>query len=134
MVTTDREVSTLPPHRCIVDDRGTCRGITIDDAPLREDEAARLAHIAGRVGTALAAAAYVGPFSIDAFAYRDADGQRRFHPLCEINARYSFGHVARALTERLGRTTLRVGNDEPPPGALMLVEADAGDPSRAWMQ
>ena len=134
VVTTDREVITLPPHRCIVDDRGTFRGIDIADVPLLSDEAERLAQVARAVGAALAVAAYHGPFSIDAFAYRDANGDRRFHALCEINARFSFGHVARALAERLGKNTLRVGNDAPPKDALLLVDSEPSDSSRAWMR
>lgn len=44
-----------------------------------------------RVAAALHAAGYFGPFGIDAFRWRDADGQTHFQPLSEINARYSMG-------------------------------------------
>ena len=39
--------------------------------------------------------------------------RRRFHPLCEINARHTFGHVAHALARRFGAT--RLGFGAPPP-------------------
>ena len=79
--------------------------------------------------------------AVDAFAYRDGDGTRRFHPLCEINARLTFGWIARALAARLG--TRRLGFGPPPDGALVLIGADesgrggnavadAGDGVTAW--
>ena len=52
-------------------------------------------------------AGYRGPFGVDAFVYREGD-ERRLHPLCEINARYTFGHVARALGTRFGVDSARV--------------------------
>ena len=48
---------------------------------------------------------------LDAFAH--AAG---FHAPCEINARYSFGHVTRALGAR------RLGFGPPPPGATATVQ------------
>ncbi len=55
----------------------------------REEEALRL-ELAG-VGRALHAAAYFGPFGVDAFLYRDLAGGLHFQPRSEINARYSMG-------------------------------------------
>ena len=47
-------------------------------------------HAAGAsAADALSRAGYVGPFCIDAFRWRDERGSDRFHPLCEINARYT---------------------------------------------
>jgi hypothetical protein len=43
------------------------------------------------VAVALFMAGYHGPFGIDAFAWQDAQGTRRFQPLSEINARFSMG-------------------------------------------
>lgn len=40
---------------------------------------------------AVTAAGYFGPFSTDAFRYRDDDGKLHFHALSELNARYSMG-------------------------------------------
>ncbi len=42
-----------------------------------------------RVAAALRDAGYFGPFGIDGFSWRDERGTDRFHPLSEINARYS---------------------------------------------
>jgi len=54
---------------------------------LARSDDARLLEAAERAGVALAAAGYTGPFGIDAFHYRDADGRVRLNPLSEINAR-----------------------------------------------
>src|SRR5262249_6086397 len=63
-------------------------------APLREVAAAAARRVAVQTG-------YCGPFAIDAFIYRDGSAVR-LHPLCEINARYSFGWIAHGLARRLG--------------------------------
>jgi hypothetical protein len=47
----------------------------------------RLVEAAERAGSALATAGYTGPFGIDAFHYRGADGRVQLNPLSEINAR-----------------------------------------------
>ena len=39
-------------------------------------------------------AGYFGPFGVDAFAWEDELGARRFQPRCEVNARYSMGWAA----------------------------------------
>ena len=115
-----------PPHGLVTDARGGFTGIDLAPPPLSEDEAARLAEVAAAVGAALARAGYAGPFGIDAFVYDDA-GVRRLHPLCEINARYTFGHVARALGAS------RLGFGAPPPGATVLVAPAPDDPVTAWV-
>ncbi|MBM4359179.1 MAG: hypothetical protein FJ096_13820 [Deltaproteobacteria bacterium] len=46
-----------------------------------------------RVGRALAAAGYVGPFNVDAFRYVVA-GEAKLNVRCEINARYTMGWAA----------------------------------------
>ena len=56
---------------------------------------------ARRVAEALAGTGYRGPFGIDAYVHRNREGREALHPLGEINARLAFGHVARALAERL---------------------------------
>jgi hypothetical protein len=81
-------------------------------------------------GALLAEHGYAGPFAVDAFAYRDCDA-RKFQPLSEINARFSFGWIARALAQRSGATQLGFG--EPPPGATTLI-APAGDRVAAWIR
>jgi hypothetical protein len=49
------------------------------------------------VAAALRRAGYLGPFGIDAWRYRRDDGALILNPLGEINARMTFGLVARAL-------------------------------------
>jgi len=81
------------------------------------------------VGAALFAAGYTGPFAIDAFVHRGAGG-RALHPLCEINARYTFGWIAHALRRRLATT--RLGFTPAPPGATTLI-APGADHVTAWI-
>lgn len=99
------EVRVEPPHAIHTDPRGGFRGIGLERPPLEAAEHDQLLVTAERVAHALQQAGYRGPFGIDAFVYRDR-GERRLHPLCEINARYTFGHIARALGEQLGVTRL----------------------------
>ena len=47
--------------------------------------------VLARVAVALAGSGYFGPFGIDAFTYRNADGTVALQPRSEINARYSMG-------------------------------------------
>ncbi len=122
-------VTVLPPHALRVDARGTFLGIDLDAPPLLEPERRALETAVRAAGAALARLAYTGPFAVDAFAYVDGD-VRRFHPLCEINARYTFGWVARALHERLG--IRRLGFSSPPGGAIVLV-APRDDGVCAWV-
>jgi hypothetical protein len=94
-------------HRQFVDSEGRFRGIELAalsqgiDGP--EDFASRLllATAVMQTGEALQRAGYRGPFGIDAFVHRAADGSTALHPLCEINARMTFGLVARTLVDRL---------------------------------
>jgi hypothetical protein len=60
---------------------------------------------ADRVAHALREAGYRGPFGIDAFRWRDAAGAVHLHPLCEINARLTFAHIAHALGRNLFPTS-----------------------------
>lgn len=99
------EVRVEPPHAIHTDPRGGFRGIGLERPPLEAAEHDQLIVTAERVAHELQEAGYRGPFGVDAFVYRDR-GERRLHPLCEINARYTFGHVARALGSRLGVTRL----------------------------
>jgi hypothetical protein len=103
----------LGVHRLEVDGAGRFRGVEIEsEAPeaaagdppgafLSPREDAILRDIVERVGARLAARGYTGPFGIDAWRYRDANGRSAFQPLGELNARMTFGLVARALLERL---------------------------------
>ena len=127
-VGADGVVEAQPPHALLVDARGGFTGIDLEEPALEPAERARLGELVAAAGAALAARGYAGPFAVDAFAYR-VGGARRFHPLCEINARLTFGWIARALAARLG--TRRLGFGPAPEGAMVLIE-DAGDGVTAW--
>jgi hypothetical protein len=127
VVEADGIVVAYEPHTLLSSPRGGLLGIDLTLPPLTPSEREQLSVAVAAAGAALAALAYTGPFAVDAFAYRDASGARRFHPLCEINARYSFGWLARALAARLGAR--RLGFGPPPPGATELVGPPPGAPA-----
>jgi hypothetical protein len=121
------DVAVLPPHRSLTDARGGFLGIEL--GPIDPALADPLAAVARAAAAQLhARTGYRGPFAIDAFVHRDG-GAPRLHPLCEINARYSFGWIARGLARRLG--IRRLGFDAPPPRATVLI-APADDRVTAW--
>jgi hypothetical protein len=93
------------PHEILNGPRGNFYGIELRPTVLEVGEHDFLVTTAERVAQHLADAGYRGPFGIDAFVHRIA-GERRLHPLCEINARHTFGHVARALDHRFGTSRL----------------------------
>lgn len=108
-------VQTVGLHRQRVDDRGRFRGVDVplampapgDDGgieaalALRPGEAAALRAAHAGAGERLAALGYRGPFGVDAWRWRGADGVERWHALGEINARLSVGLVARVLVDRV---------------------------------
>lgn len=124
-------VTMQSPHGLVVDARGGFVGIDLAPPALERSESARLAEQVLAAGAAIARTGYAGPFAIDAFAYRDGSGARRFHAPCEINARYSFGFIAHALLGRFGKARLGLAG-EPPLGARTLV-ANTGDGVTAWI-
>ena len=131
-VAADGTVTLRPPHRGLVDAGGVVRGIALDGgAALEPAERDQLAAAARAAGQALAAASYAGPFVVDGFVHGDA-GRRALHPMCELNARLTFGLVARAWADRLGAPiTLGLGGPRPG-GARPLVLDDTGAPA-AWI-
>jgi hypothetical protein len=92
-------------HRLLVDALGGFRGIELRgefagiDLPPEERET--MAQTLSGTAEALLRAGYVGPFGIDAWRHRLPDGIVAFHPLGEINARMTFGLMARALVDRV---------------------------------
>ena len=102
-----------PPHTLLCDARGTFVGIDLTPPVLSRVHREQLERAVEASGGALAAMGYDGPFTVDAFVWGDGT----LHAPCEINARHSFGHVARAL----GGT--RLGFGPPPPGATMLIDS-----------
>jgi len=127
MVHAGGAVTAEAPHGLITDARGTFLGIDLSPPPLEDHERARLAGYVAAAGPRLAALGYAGPIAVDAFI---AGPDRRLC-VCEINARYSFGWIARAFQSRLGIT--RLGVTPPPAGARSLI-APGGDGVTAWIQ
>lgn len=133
-VAPDGEVRLLEPHRIVTDPRGGFLGIELSPRldrgiaePLCGVARAAAARLAGQIG-------YRGPFAIDAFVHHNphaapGNAAHLLHPLCEINARHSFGWIAHALARRLGAR--RLGFDAPPPGATVLI-APGPDRVTAW--
>lgn len=96
--------------RTVVDARGAYRGHQLgppelglsreEAAPLTRFPNGGLAGLARRLHRSARAAVRSGPVGIDLFVER-RDEQFSLQPLCEINARYTMGHVAAALRRRL---------------------------------
>jgi hypothetical protein len=113
-------VTAAPPHTLLCDARGGFLGIDLAEPPLAREHRAQLDAFVAAAGDALAALPYSGPFTVDAFVHPGG-----LHA-CEINARHTFGHVARALGARV------LGFGPPPAGAHVLVAPTADDPTTAW--
>jgi hypothetical protein len=105
-VATDAGAAEVAFHDLDNTARGDFRGIA-SPATLDAAESARFAWTVAEVGSALASAGYRGPFGVDAFRWKEARGAAHFHPLCEINARLTFGRVARALAAKILAATGR---------------------------
>lgn len=125
----DGRVVAAAPHTLLSDSRGGFLGIDLTPPSVHPDDRLVLANAVEAAGSALHCLGYAGPYTVDAFIYRDGDAQI-LHPVCEINARYTFGHVARALGARLGTRVLGFG--PAPEGARVLVAPTADDPVTAW--
>ncbi|MEO8844562.1 MAG: hypothetical protein ABI591_14255 [Kofleriaceae bacterium] len=108
------------PHGLLNGPNGSFHGIDLAPPRLELAEHDRLLIVAESAGVALQQAGYRGPFGIDAFVY-GTGYERRIHPLCEINARHTFGHVAWALGRRLGITRLGFDPAMPPDGRPLLT-------------
>jgi hypothetical protein len=106
--------------------RGDFRGIG-SPAALEPAESVLLAATAAEAGRALAKAGYRGPFGIDAFRWKDAQGGQRFHPLCEINARLTFGRVARTIASKVLAATSRAATT---PWRFRVGDAKEFEPAR----
>jgi hypothetical protein len=100
----EQRVRWLGSHRQLIAGAGRFEGVVLEaDGPsLAPAMAERLEEIAREVGERLRRDGYRGPYGVDAFVYRQLAGGLALQPLCEINARLSFGHVARLLAERIG--------------------------------
>lgn len=142
-IVTDTAVVPGPVHRLVTGADGRFRGI----ARLRPSGpptplAAALARWLPLVGARLQAAGYRGPYGIDGYAGRDAQGEAHIVAVGEVNARMTFGHLAACLFEACGedaRTFQRLGLGAVAPaslpaGALPLLMAPDGGRVIAWLQ
>ncbi len=120
------DVRIEAPHGILADARGTFLGIDLVPPPLFPAEVERLTGFVAAAGAHLRTLGYQGPIAVDAFVA----GTERMLCVCEINARYSFGWVARGLARRYGAT--RLGFSAAPTGARVLI-APGGDGVTAWI-
>lgn len=131
-------VEQRAPHTLLTNARGGFLGISQLPPPLSDAQRAQLTHTVSAAGAALHRAGYTGPYNLDAFLYRAASGELRLRPLCEINARISFGWVAAALAERHGFSELGFGAPPPDaskPATLLVAPEQPDDPrgdGAAW--
>lgn len=126
------------PHGLLVDPEGRFLGIRVPAAePERWATAA-----AETVRAALGHEGWRRPFGLDLYRVREADGRARV-VLSEVNARLTFGHVARALAARAvaagalaaqAAMVLRFGRGAPPPGTIPLLLPGGRDGACAWME
>lgn len=135
-------------HRSFTANRGVFVGADLRAAfagihDLDAGERRRLEEVFDSVARALAGAGYRGPFGIDCWRYRQPSGEPAFHPLGEINARMTFGMVARALADRvcgpLGidpeeTVCLRWGNDAPADAVPLLHRGASPRSLAAWLR
>jgi hypothetical protein len=136
----DADVTLLAPHRQLTDARGGFLGIDVSPltdprSDLPADTVDRLRTVAHAAATQLAArTGYRGRFSVDAFTYRTASGPA-LHPLCELNARHTFGWIAAALSRRLGARQLHFTTptaDGPTISGATVLIAPGADGVVAW--
>jgi hypothetical protein len=131
VVGDDGAITLAAPHRLHVEPGGGFAGITIGPDPEVAAHADALALAAHAVGDALAARGYRGPFVVDAFVHLDR-GSHRLRAVVEINARLTFGWIARAWADHLGDGTLMLGRGAPPADATALLLPGADDDTSAW--
>ncbi len=82
----------LEPHRIVNNSSGVFQRVE----PLTNAPPTDLRATAEAAGQALADRGYRGPFGVDSYTYRTTDNRQAFHPMSEINARLTFGHVFHA--------------------------------------
>ncbi|CAN5435163.1 hypothetical protein BH11MYX1_BH11MYX1_51030 [soil metagenome] len=123
-------LTALPPHRRLPSAQSGFDGIKLGDRDLAAPEYDQLMIAAEYAAGALHRAGYAGPFGIDAFAYDDA-GTRRFHPLSELDVRYTFGHIAHELGTRHGIESLVF--DRPTERGTTIVTSAYAHTPIAWV-
>ncbi len=140
----ERQVELLGLHSQRIGQAGRFQGVTIEpEGPrLAGDFAAEALTTARQVGERLRRDGYRGPFAVDSFLYRNEAGRSRLNPLCEINARMSFGLLAHLLAEAVtGKSEpctaeLRLATGElipNGPATVALLRPAPDQPTAAWL-
>ncbi|MCA8974458.1 MAG: hypothetical protein KDC98_07035, partial [Planctomycetes bacterium] len=107
----DGRCLTGRPTRLVTDANGAWVGSEVCGGETAELAASELRQLEGAhaiAARALGAAGYFGPFSTDAFRWRDERGQLHFNPLGELNARYTMGYFA-GLGDRQAQWLAMIG-------------------------
>lgn len=125
-------VTQRPPHTLLCNAHGGFTGIELRTPAMTVAERDQIIATVDTAGVALRALGYVGPFTIDGFFYQQQH-QRILAPLCEINARLSFGWVALAWTTRLGGSALQIAATAPT-AARVLLHPTPADPFAVWIE
>jgi hypothetical protein len=130
------KVSQRPPHQLLCNPHGGFAGIEIKTPTMTTTQRDLLTETVEKTGELLHHKGYQGPFTVDSFLYSSSGKtEQQIAPLCEINARLSFGWIALALTHRFGRSVLRVGAAKDlPSSALPLVLPTNDDSFCVWLQ
>lgn len=148
IVEDEQRWQLMSPHWLETDAAGVFRGIGVSDWPwprawgqglgdIVPEAVSRVRLAAEHVARFLAGSGYRGPFGIDSFVYREQHGALRVYPLCEINARLTFGLVAHALARNHGALRLRLRSDAAPaasPSIVPLLAAAPHEPTTAWLE
>ncbi|MDA8018003.1 MAG: hypothetical protein MPN21_11200 [Thermoanaerobaculia bacterium] len=129
-------------HRQVVDTSGGFLGIDWQAEEPSEVSvwSEQLGTTARTVGEALSREGYRGPAGIDVWAWRGEAGSVELNSLAEINARLSFGWVARQIGIRLDRTRvcLRLGSAQQLAAAGSRAEPlllpDTAGHGAAWLK
>jgi hypothetical protein len=102
-LTQDGTLTIGPTREQRCDAHGRFAGMSPDAPQLSAAESETLAAELQRTAAALTTAGYFGPFGIDGFRYRAADGGSALDPRCEINARFTMGYPRALLMDALSR-------------------------------
>ncbi len=133
-VIDDASEAPLQFHQQFVDGYGRFRSIRIPATDSRLpsglcDGAARVRDIFGQAG-------YRGPFGTDAFEYVAPDGALALRPVSEVNARFTFGHIAHEIRERLfpgSNLTLLLGRPPEEGRYVPLIHPTEDDATQAGL-
>lgn len=148
-VLTEHGLRRVAFHRQLTDRQGQPMGFRLPvsfrgEIPLFGEEREALDRTLEGVAAALRRIGYRGPFGLDLWRHRLADGRTVLHPLGEINARMTLGLVARALADRLrgplgweeeGEVELKLGATAPASSREVheLLAPGPGGAPGAWI-